>query len=370
MASLRLIHIADVHLDAPFRWLGTRGREQRAQLKATFRAIVDLALAERVDAFLVAGDLFDSNSPSHDTVDLVRAQLDRLGVPIFLLPGTHDCLDDNSIYRKAHLAGSGGESVHVFDGNRTAFELSGLGLTVHGRANLTKTSRASPLDGLRKNPDTRYNVALAHGSLAMLGAEDDFPVAPGDIRGSGMDYVALGHWHSCRDCSAGPTRAFYSGPPELLGEGEQGCVLLVELAEAGARVERRHVGRRRHDRLELALDTIRSVEEIRERICGRRDPDLILSVALSGLRPLGLVVDPAELSRELSEGFFALRVDDRSHPSLSADDLSAFPEKLVIGQFVRRMSGLISEAATPEERRVREAALQVGVALLQGKRVL
>lgn len=364
---VKLLHTADIHLDAPFRWLGSKGKEQRRQLKETFRALIDLALKEQVDALLIAGDLFDSNSPSQDAIDLVQAQLRRLSAPVFLLPGTHDCLDDSSIYRKSDLFGPG---VHIFDHSNSAFELDALDLTVHGQANLTKRSRTSPLATLKRSPRTRFNVALAHGSLALPGAEDDFPLTREEIVASGMDYVALGHWHSYRDCSASTTRAFYSGPPELLAEGEMGCALLVEIDEAGTKVEPRRIGRRRYQELELALDQFGSLEEVRVRIRSAADADLALSVSFTGLRPLHLVVDAVELSQEMAADFFALKIKDNSHPALSPEDTEAFPEELVIGQFVKRMKALIAEAESPEQQRLRESALQIGVALLQGKKVL
>ncbi len=368
---IKLLHTADVHLDAPFRWLGSKGKEQRRQVKETFRALVDLALAERVDAVLIAGDLFDGNSPSQDAVDLVKTQLARLRVPVCIVPGTHDCYDAGSIYRRVDFGTADGAAVHVFDGTRTAVELSALSLTIHAQANLTKTSPISPLHDLQRNPHTRYNVALAHGSLGRPGTEDDFPLSAAAIAASGMDYLALGHWHSCQDCSAGGVAAWYSGPPELLtAEGEQGYVLLVELDGQGTRVQRRRVGRRRYAELALPLDDVDGAEAIGEQIRGRRDPDLALAVRLSGLRRLDLVYDVSELEQELSPLFFALRVEDASHPRLRPEDVEALSEKPVIGQFARRMQALIVEATDPAEIRVRESALQVGLALLQGKKVI
>ena len=58
---LRLIHTADVHLGARHADLGEQASAQRERQFAAFKATIDLALAEKVDLFLVAGDLFDSN---------------------------------------------------------------------------------------------------------------------------------------------------------------------------------------------------------------------------------------------------------------------------------------------------------------------
>ena len=59
---LRLLHTADVHLGARHADLGNQAAAQRERQFAAFRATIDLALGEQVDALLIAGDLFDSNT--------------------------------------------------------------------------------------------------------------------------------------------------------------------------------------------------------------------------------------------------------------------------------------------------------------------
>src|SRR5712692_3641879 len=56
---LRLLHTADVHLGARHADLGDQAAAQRERQFAAFRVTVDLALAETVDLFLIAGALFD-----------------------------------------------------------------------------------------------------------------------------------------------------------------------------------------------------------------------------------------------------------------------------------------------------------------------
>ncbi len=76
---LRLLHTADVHLGARHADLGEAASAQRERQFAAFAASVDLALAEKVDLFLVAGDLFDSNVQPRRSVERVAAELGRLG---------------------------------------------------------------------------------------------------------------------------------------------------------------------------------------------------------------------------------------------------------------------------------------------------
>ncbi len=61
MTMIRLLHTADVHLGAKFLSLGDKGAAQREQIRASFKKLISLAIAEDVDVVLIAGDLFDAN---------------------------------------------------------------------------------------------------------------------------------------------------------------------------------------------------------------------------------------------------------------------------------------------------------------------
>ena len=77
---LRIVHTADVHLGARHADLGrARGGPARAPVRRVRRPPVDLAIEERVDLFLIAGDLFDSNTQPRRSVERVAAELARLG---------------------------------------------------------------------------------------------------------------------------------------------------------------------------------------------------------------------------------------------------------------------------------------------------
>ena len=71
---LRLLHTADVHLGARHADLGDAAATQRERQFAAFVATVDLAIAERVDLVLVAGDLFDCNVQPRRSVERVAAR--------------------------------------------------------------------------------------------------------------------------------------------------------------------------------------------------------------------------------------------------------------------------------------------------------
>ena len=88
---LRLLHTADVHLGARHADMGEQAAAQRERQFAAFRAVIDLAIAEKVDLVLIAGDLFDSNTQPKRSVDRVAAELKRLvdaRIRTVIIPGT------------------------------------------------------------------------------------------------------------------------------------------------------------------------------------------------------------------------------------------------------------------------------------------
>ena len=94
MPKLRFVHAADLHLDSPFTGLRAIAPDEvRSALRsATFDVydrIVELCIEERVDALLVAGDVYDGADRSLRAqlkfVDGLR-RLDAAGIRIVHLP--------------------------------------------------------------------------------------------------------------------------------------------------------------------------------------------------------------------------------------------------------------------------------------------
>ena len=152
---LRIIHTADVHLGARHDDLGEQAAAQRERQFAAFRAAIDLALAEKVDLFLIAGDLFDSNVQPRRSVERVAAELKRLAdakIRSVIIPGTHDCYDRASIYRAYDLAAMAAgtrtdDMVTVLDPDHPSVHFPALGAVVHGRVFADQARPAQPAPG-------------------------------------------------------------------------------------------------------------------------------------------------------------------------------------------------------------------------------
>jgi exonuclease SbcD len=388
---LRLLHTADVHLGARHADLGEVAATQRERQFAAFRAAVALAIGEHVDVFLIAGDLFDSNTQPKRSVERVAAELKRLvdaSIRTVIIPGTHDCYDRSSIYRAYDLpamAGSGADDdmVTVLTPDRGSVHLSACDVVVHGMVFATKRAPHSPLRDLRIVPDeqTTWHVGMVHGSLAIPDRtdRDDVVITKEEIAATGLDYLALGHWHSTQRGKAGGTIYAYSGAPEPVAVNQDGAgnVLLVTLeTEAGRRVvnvEERRVGLTRFEKLDLDTSTVGSQPDLVSTIAAKADPDLVLEVRLTGVLPDELDIDANEVEDQLKGSFLRIRVRDDATPALSAGSLPS-PDT-ISGAFIRDVEVRIAELeADPADASAIEAAelrdvLRLGRLLLAGHEV-
>ncbi|MDO8587787.1 MAG: DNA repair exonuclease [Armatimonadota bacterium] len=369
---MRILHMADVHLDAPYRFLGTGGEAQRQQVRNTFQRTCRLAVEDKYDLMLISGDLFDSNIVSESTADWVVSRLKDTAIPVCICPGTHDCLDSRSVYRDGRIKWP--SNTRLFnDPDQQTLSLPELDITIHARPNTSTRSSESPIRGIRRAGATRWEVAMAHGSAVIPGKVEnaDFPIEPEEVKSTGLDYIALGHWHTWGDYSAGAVKAIYPGSLEKMEfGGGGGTVASLTLSPEGAAVEKREVGARRMEEAAISVAGMREVGDLPREILSLADPNLALRVTLTGLSDMSLQIDPAALETELAPGFFFLQILDSSHPLLKDIPDELFPERLVIGKYVRLMAERIEQARhDPESLSLLEDALRVGVAALQGRKV-
>jgi DNA repair exonuclease SbcCD nuclease subunit len=384
---LRLLHTADVHLGARHADLGERAAAQRERQFAAFRRSIDLALAERVDLFLIAGDLFDSNTQPPRSVARVAAELRRLvegGIRTVIIPGTHDCYDRSSIYRAHDLpalaGGSDGDRVVVLTPERPDVVFPSLDAVVYGRVFATKRAPVGPLDGFDARQDTRatWRIGMIHGALAIPGMTDgdEVVIDVNRIATSGLDYLALGHWHSTLTARAGDVAYGYSGAPEpvAVDQDRAGNVLLVTLdMVAGVRtvkVDEHVVGSTRFERLEVDATDVPSQAAFVQRLLQRADPDLVLDVRLTGVRPDELDLDVDEAEAAVAGSFLKVRIRDTSVPALSDGPLP--PTDTIAGAFIRDVEARIADREgheDPDAARELRDVLRLGRLLLAGQEV-
>lgn len=94
---MRFIHASDLHIDSPLRGLDRYDGASVARLRTATRSalerLVDMAIAERIDFTLLAGDIYDQDWEDFRTGLFFREQMVRLGragIRVFIAQGNHD----------------------------------------------------------------------------------------------------------------------------------------------------------------------------------------------------------------------------------------------------------------------------------------
>lgn len=369
---IRLIHTGDVHLGATFPLLGEFGRSVRAQVRTTFARVLALARDRRAAAVLVAGDLFDRHRPDVTDVRFVLEEIRKLQpLPVIILPGTHDLLSPDSLYR--NLPDRPDNCLLIDqEGAQTVF-LESSGLAIHARANRAKRGGDPPLAGLRPDPRARHNVAMAHASVARgdIGADPDhdYVISESEVRAAGMQYLALGHWHKCAEQFPGlPCVTWYPGSPEPLqfdAGDASGHALEVVFDADRPQVIPHKIGTYRWQDVSLDASSLQHPQDVCRALEGLADPQAILRVRLQGALPSTAAFDPEVLRDELAGRFAHLLLDVAGIRTRweDFDPETVFPPGTIGAAFV----GLAQErlrGAGEADRALWEEVLRRGTALL------
>ncbi len=349
---MRFLHLADVHLDSPLRGLaGVEGRVAeriRGAARAAFEQLVDLAVAERVDFLVIAGDLYDGDWRDYHTGLFFAAQMGRLheaSIPVFLLYGNHDA--ESQITRRLTLP----PNVSVFGASRPqTFKLDELGVALHGQSFRQREVRENLVPGYPQPLPGYFNIGVLHTGLGGMGGHEDYaPCALADLAAKGYDYWALGHVHGFAVLQERPPIVF---PGNLQGRhiretGAKGAVRVSVANGEVTELARVHTDTVRWARVEVSVAEAGHLEDVLDRIrtalehavATEADGRLLACrVVLQGRSPLHerLLTDADRLLAEAraaalglgAEAAWVERVVVETEPALDAETLAARSDAL------------------------------------------
>ena len=234
---MKLLHSADWQLGKCFKQFGDRAGELRQVRFETLRRALQTARDRRVDAFVIAGDLFEDNEIDDSVVrSAVSIFAEFADVPVFILPGNHDpFIGPGSVWnRQSFLAVP--KSVRVFR-NAESVEINGGCLLASPlqQKNSTLDPSLKLVELAAKLPAERIKVGITHGALAIPSKHEpnDFPIALNAASRAKLDYLAVGHWHNWLLNDDG--RLLMPGTPETdeFDQTDSGFIALVEVSERG-----------------------------------------------------------------------------------------------------------------------------------------
>ncbi len=364
--TITLLHTADWQIGKQFANVpGDAGAALRLQRLETVKQIAQLAREREVDAVLVAGDVFDDNAVSDETLRRTMNALASFDGPWVLLPGNHDAALAQSAWTRLRRMGVVPGNVVLADAPE-AISLCDGRLAVlpaplqrrHDTRDLTQW-----FDGHHTGPET-FRVGLAHGAVSNRlpeQAEAMNPIAEDRANSARLDYLALGDWHGTLGIA---DRTWYAGTPEpdRFKGNDPGNVLLVALTAPGdsPRVETVSVGHYRWQQEAFEIVDEDSLEVLDGRLQQLESPSRsLLRLRLTGAMSLAMRERLDRLLEDWQARLHFLDVDDSgllARPT--QEDIDELGATGFVRDAVETLQALETEG-TDQDRNAAALALQI-----------
>jgi DNA repair exonuclease SbcCD nuclease subunit len=345
---LRFLHTADWQLGMKAAHAGQAAVKIREARLHVVNKIAGLATNHAVEVVLIAGDTFEDNAVDRRLVQRVADILSGFTVPIYVIPGNHDPLLPGSVWD--HPAWKAAVNIHVLR-EEIPVELPGAVIypcPVKRKASMKDPTAWIPSDDSSK----RIRIALAHGTVEGIQMEEpDYPIPRDAALRAGLDYLALGHWHSTTTYPGrdGVARMAYSGTHEAtkFGERDSGNVLIVDVPAAGLPPEiiSVHSGSLIWKQVEKEILVAGDLGRLREQVeaMGNEESTLI-DLRLKGLLAVEDSDEIVRIREIISSRFLYGHMDiSQLHPSPADEDWVA---GLPVG-IIRKVGERLQELADP-----------------------
>ena len=210
--EVTIVHSSDLHL-------GTDDSFNDRDRLANLPKVLDAALSVNADVVLLAGDSFDNHRQPIDLLERAAQILRDYARPVVILPGNHDPLTPDSVYRRGGLADVSNVRILGLNVDKAVL-FPEFDLEIWGHAHFDYTDM-SPLANPRPRT-TRWQLAAAHGHYVDAARDPNRMIGSWlihreELLATGADYVALGHWNQCTPVGDSHVNAHYSGSPEYTG---------------------------------------------------------------------------------------------------------------------------------------------------------
>lgn len=247
---MKFLHTADWQIGMRAAHVGEAAARVREERLSAARRVVSEACAAGAEFILVAGDVFEDNGVDRVLVQKAADILAEFAGPVYIIPGNHDPLVPGSVWEhpvwgigstasgREATAGHAGH-VRLLTEEKPVDIPGGVLFPCPIRARHSGKDPTAWIPPRESGEQSRIRIGMAHGTVeGILQEEPEHPIARNAAGRAGLDYLALGHWHSTAQYALpdGEVRMAYSGTHEPTGFGERdsGNALVVEIASAGA----------------------------------------------------------------------------------------------------------------------------------------
>jgi DNA repair exonuclease SbcCD nuclease subunit len=230
---MRFVHTADWQIGMKAVHLGEKAETARRARFQSARRIIEIVREQRADFVLLAGDTFEHHGIERAKVREIANLLSTAPCPVYIIPGNHDPAGNGSVWEDECWSRSPNVRVVL-----AAEPIDAPGATLYPCPALNRTSATDPTAWIARQNSKGIRIAIAHGSvIGHPEMGDGYPIPNDAACRLGLDYLALGHYHSTAyyPGADGAVRIAYCGThePTSFQERDSGNILVVEIAGPG-----------------------------------------------------------------------------------------------------------------------------------------
>ncbi|WP_144512238.1 DNA repair exonuclease [Bacillus sp. FJAT-22090] len=199
MSEIRFLHIADLHLDSPFKGISaipqSRWKEIRESTFTAFTNIIAYAIENRPDFILIVGDIYDGENRSLRAQYIFQQGMEKLreeGIPVFICYGNHDHLSGKWVrFQLPENVQVLGEEVET-----KILDVKGYKVHITGFSYKERHVREAMHANYPVSNSQDIHIGMLHGSVEGNEEHDVYaPFRKADLIAKDYDYWALGHIH-------------------------------------------------------------------------------------------------------------------------------------------------------------------------------
>lgn len=349
---MKFIHTADVHLGSQLNLPTTQEKinERRAEIRATFKNVVELAKRENATAIILSGDVFDgARALKKDKEFFYNVIKNNPSIDFLYLRGNHDILEG---FEENY------SNLKLFSDNWTYYE---YGNVVIAGIEMTNANANSMYQSLSLKED-KTNIVMLHGQVSDVTGNGLIKLA--NLKDKNIDYLALGHVHSNKIGKIDNRGVYaYSGCPEGRGFDETGEKGVFLLNAQNGRVESVFVNTASREISLLTVDCtgLKDVYEIYARVkeIGKLNVKNLYRIELYGEIDFDVDGIEKELAKYLNKECYLVSVKEKLVRKFDVESLKG--DVSLKGEFLRQV--INSDLPSEDKNRI----ISLGLKALSGR---
>ncbi len=329
---------------------------RNTEIIRSFLRLTEYAACNDVRAVIIAGDLFDGRRVKTRTVDEILDAMRRTPeVDYLYLAGNHD--DATYAFADRDLP----ENLKMFGREWTSYGYDGVSVSGIEICEANAHSLYSQVP----HKDGAVNIVVLHGQAGTACGVDQVNIP--QLKNKGIDYLALGHIHSCTEQPLDDKGIYcYAGCLEGRGFDECGPKGFVLLAVDAGRIRHEFVpfSCRQLHRITVDITGLTKNSEIGQRMKAAAQSisaDDMVEFLLSGKTDPSANIAVSYLQNLIKSDFFFSKVKDETHMAINPEDYKN--DISLKGEFIRLV--LASDASEEEKASI----IRTGMQALMGEEI-